>query len=185
MVVREAERAIGYLGLFNYPVDSVIINRVLPEMTDAGVFMQKRREVQDKYLKLIHDNFSPLPLWEVPYYSDEVVGMAALTVLARDCFGEKDPCQIFYRGMLQEIIEVDDGYLLRLPMPFVKSNEVRLRKRGDEMFITIGNFKREMILPTVLARMRATGGRLNDGVLEIRFVPADQVSEIEANEETA
>jgi len=179
MVVREAERAIGYLGLFNYPVDSVIINRVLPEMADAGEFMQKRRELQAKYLKLIRDNFRPLPLWDVPYYTDEVVGMAALSRLARDCFGDQDPCQIFYRGLLQEIIEVDDGYLLRLPMPFVKSSEVRLRKRGDEMFITIGNFKREMILPTVLARLRATGGRLIDGVLEIRFVP-QEVAELEA-----
>jgi arsenite-transporting ATPase len=41
------------------------------------------------------------------------------------------------------------------------------------MFITIGNFKREMILPTVLARMRATGGRLIDGVLEIEFAPVE------------
>ena len=175
MVVREAERAIGYLGLFNYPVDSVIINRVLPEMEDAGEFMEKRREVQAKYLNLIRDNFRPLPLWDVPYYSDEVVGMTALSRLARDCFGEKDPCQIYYRGLLQEIIEYDDGYLLKLPMPFVKSSEVRLRKRGDEMFITIGNFKREMILPVVLARMRAAGGRLVDGVLEVRFVPQEAV----------
>lgn len=175
MVVREAERAISYLGLFNYPVDSVIINRVLPEMLDEGEFIQKKRAVQEKYLKLIRDNFRPLPLWEVPYYSDEVVGMSALSALARDCFGEKDPCLIYYRGLLQEIVEVGDGYLLRLPMPFVKSDEVRLRKRGDEMFITIGNFKREMILPTVLARMRATGGRLTDGVLEVRFVPQEQV----------
>jgi arsenite-transporting ATPase len=174
MVVREAERAIGYLGLFNYPVDSVIINRVLPEMVDEGEFIQKKREVQEKYLKLIRDNFRPLPLWEVPYYPDEVVGMSALSVLAHDCFGDKDPGLIYYRGLLQEIVEIDDGYLLRLPMPFVKSSEVRLRKRGDEMFITIGNFKREMILPTVLARMRATGGRLVDGVLEVRFVPQEQ-----------
>ncbi|HUM72236.1 MAG TPA: ArsA family ATPase, partial [Chloroflexota bacterium] len=28
MVMREAERAVSYLGLFNYPVDSVIINRI-------------------------------------------------------------------------------------------------------------------------------------------------------------
>jgi arsenite-transporting ATPase len=108
--------------------------------------------------------------------------MSALTDLARDCFGDKDPGLIYYRGLLQEIVEVDDGYLLRLPMPFVKSSEVRLRKRGDEMFITIGNFKREMILPTVLARMRATGGRLVDGVLEVRFVPPEQA---EAEDATA
>lgn len=183
MVVREAERAISYLGLFNYPVDSVVINRVLPEMPDAGEFMLRRHEVQAKYLKLIRDNFRPLPLWDVPYYPDEVVGMDALSRLALDCFGEEDPCQIFYRGLLQEIVEVEDGYILRLPMPFVKSNEVRLRKRGDEMFITIGNFKREMILPTVLSRMRATGGRLVDGVLEVRFVPQEvvEMEEVSSN----
>ncbi len=175
MVMREAERAVSYLGLFNYPVDSVVINRVLPEMSDEGEFMRSRRQVQSKYIKLIHDNFSPLPLWEVPYYSEEVFGLSALSRLAADCFGEQDPCQIFYRGVLQEVTEGENGhYTLRLSLPFVKSSDVRLRKRGDELFITIGNFKREMILPTVLARMKAAGGRLTNGTLEIEFEPADR-----------
>jgi arsenite/tail-anchored protein-transporting ATPase len=178
MVMREAERAISYLGLFNYPVDSVIINRILPEMADAGEFMLKRREVQAKYMELIENNFRPLPLWTVPYYADEVVGLESLARLAVDCFGDKDPGQIFYKGSLQEIVEGQEGrYLLRLPMPFVKSTDVRLRKRGDEMFITIGNFKREMILPTVLARMRAGTGRLVEGTLEIEFLPAEPAAE--------
>ena len=77
--------------------------------------------------------------------------------------------------MLQEVIEIEGGrYLLRLRMPFVTSSQVRLRKRGDELFITIGNFKREMILPTVLAKMRAGSGRLVDGLLEIEFIPVEQ-----------
>jgi arsenite-transporting ATPase len=59
-------------------------------------------------------------------------------------------------------------------MPFVKSTDVKLRKRGDEMFITIGNFKREMILPTVLAKMRTGGGRLVEGMLEIEFMPVER-----------
>lgn len=177
MVMREAERAISYLGLFNYPVDSVVINRILPQMDDEGEFMRTRREVQAKYLKLIEDNFSPLPLWPVPYYPDEVVGVEALSRLALDCFGDHDPCQIFYRGILQEIVEIEDGrYVMRLPMPFVKSSDVRLRKRGDELFITIGNFKREMILPTVLARMKAGSGRLANGLLEIEFLASEQAA---------
>ena len=45
------------------------------------------------------------------------------------------------------------------------------------MFITIGNFKREMILPTVLARMRAAGGRLTDGVLEVRFIAPEETED--------
>ena len=101
----------------------------------------------------------------------EVVGMEALSLLAKDCFGGPDPGEIFYNGILPEIVETPDGgYMLRLPLPFVDKEDVRLRKRGDELFITIGNFKREMILPTVLAKRKAGGGRLTDGMLEITFV---------------
>ncbi len=172
MVIREAERAVSYLGLFNYPVDSVVINRILPEALAEGEFFQRRRALQAKYLHMIEDNFSPLPLWRAPYYADEVVGLAALSRLATDCFGESDPGEVFYKGALQEIAETaDGGYKLRLPLPFVTSGDVKLRKRGDELFITIGNFKREMILPMVLAKRKAAGGRLHDGFLEIDFLP--------------
>ena len=175
MVIREAERAIGYLGLFNYPVDGVVVNRVLPESVKEGAFYQKRFELQAKYLQMVKDNFLPLPLWHVPYYPDEMVGLAALSQLAADCFGDRDPGDVYYQGMLQEINELEDGgYQLRIPLPFVTSSNVRLRKRGDEMFITIGNFKREMILPTVLAKRKAGGGRLNEGVLEIDFLPVEE-----------
>lgn len=171
MVMREAERAVSYLGLFNYPVDSVIINRILPENLGEGEFYQKRRQIQAKYLDMIEANFAPLPLWRAPYYDHEVVGVDALAKLALDCFGEEDPAKVFYTGLLQEIDELEDGRcILRLSMPFVAGSDVKLRKRGDEMFITIGNFKREMILPTVLAKRRAGGGSLQDGILEITFL---------------
>jgi arsenite-transporting ATPase len=174
MVMREAERAVSYLGLFNYPVDSVIINRILPESSADSEFYRERRAIQAKYIEMIENNFRPLPIWYAPYYSHEVVGFDALDRLATDCFGESDPGDIFYRGIVQEIVDSGDGnYLLRLPIPFIAKEDVRLRKRGDELFITIGNFKREMILPSVLAKRRAGGGRLRDGFLEITFLPDD------------
>jgi arsenite-transporting ATPase len=174
MVMREAERAVSYLGLFNYPVDSVIINRILPESSADSEFYRERRAIQAKYIEMIENNFRPLPIWYAPYYSHEVVGFEALDRLAADCFGESDPGDIFYRGIVQEIVDSGDGnYLLRLPIPFIAKEDVRLRKRGDELFITIGNFKREMILPAVLAKRRAGGGRLRDGFLEITFLPDD------------
>ncbi len=176
MVIREAERAVSYLGLFNYPVDAVVINRVLSESDIVGEFYRRRYEIQQKYMTMIENNFRPLPLWYAPYYAEEVVGMEALSRLAHDCFGDTDPGDIFYHGKLQESIENEDGsYTLRIPLPFVTKDAVKLRKRGDELFITIGNFKREMILPTVLAKRRAGGGRLRDGVLEITFLPVAEV----------
>lgn len=183
MVVREAERAISYLGLFNYPVDAVVINRILPDAAAEGEFYQRRREIQAKYLQMIEDNFRPLPLFRAPYYAHEVVGLEALAQLADDCFTGQDPTQVFYKGSLQEINEMPDGgYLLRLPLPFVTGGDVRLRKRGDELFITVGNFKREMILPTVLAKRKTGGGRLLNGTLEITFLPAEQEPQPEPTE---
>ena len=170
MVVREAQRAVSYLGLFNYPVDSVMINRVLPAAADEGEFYKQRYAIQQKYMDYIEDSFAPIPLWTAPYYSHEVVGLDALRQLGEDCFGNEDPGHIFYRGKLQEVIENEDGTAtMRIPLPFVKGGDVKLRKRGDEMFVTVGNFKREMILPNVLAKRRSGGARLEDGMLEILF----------------
>jgi arsenite-transporting ATPase len=174
MVMREAERAVSYLGLFNYPVDLAVINRVLPEAAGEGEFFRSRYEIQQKYLAQIEANFAPLPLRRAPYYANEVVGLEALSQLAKDCFGEDDPTQVFHTGRLQEVVELDNGgFLLRLPLPFVDSGAVKLRKRGDELFVTVGNFKREMILPTVLAKRRALSGQLIDGSLEIEFSAPD------------
>lgn len=172
MVMREAERAVSYLGLFDYPVDSVIINRVMQADAAQGDFYQQKYALQQKYLQMIHDNFAPLPIWETPYYAGEVVGLESLSRLGRDCFGDEDPGKIFYHGKVQEIVEKEDGsVLLLMPIPFVKSDGVKLRKRGDELFITIGNFKREMILPAVLAKRKTQSGVLANGVLTITFAP--------------
>ncbi len=180
MVVREAERAISYLGLFGYPVDSVIVNRVMAADDTQGEFYQKKYDIQQKYLQLIHDTFAPVPIWQAPYYAEEVVGLEALSRLARDCFGDRDPGEIFYRGKIQEFSELEDGsYILRIPLPFVTGSDVKLRKRGDELFVTIGNFKREMILPAVLSRRRAGSGQLVNGTLEITFPPPAPAAEPE------
>ncbi len=182
MVIREAERAVSYLGLFDYPVDSVVVNRVLPESAGEGEFYRKRIEIQRKYLEMIKANFSPLPLWYAPYYPDEMVGVEALAKLAEDAFAGNDPGEIFYKGKLQTIEEHDDGRCtLRLALPFVTGEDVKLRKRGDELFITVGNFKREMILPAALAKRKAGNGALADGVLEIEFLAPEPIPETALN----
>jgi arsenite/tail-anchored protein-transporting ATPase len=174
MVMREAERAVSYLGLFDYPIDQVVVNRVMPADLTQGEFYQTKYATQQKYLAMIYDNFRPLPIRETPYYAGEVVGLEALSRLALDCFGEDDPGQIFYKGKVQEVVENADGsFTLRLPLPFVTGKDIKLRKRGDELFVTIGNFKREMILPTVLAKRKAGNSTLSNGVLEIVFLPIE------------
>lgn len=169
MVIKEALRAETYLSLFGYPIDSVMCNRVIQPGAYQDVFMQELYQNQEKLRKQIHDTFAPLPVWEVPYYSREVLGINRLGELAHTIFGDRDPTEIFHRGAVQEVTRQGDSYVLRLPLPHVEMNKVQMMKKGDEMTIEIGNFKRELTLPSILASQEATVARFANKALEIHF----------------
>ncbi|MEZ4675666.1 MAG: hypothetical protein R2932_15660 [Caldilineaceae bacterium] len=95
--------------------------------------------------------------------------MEQLDALAASLFGERDPGEIFFVGKSQEILEEGEDYVLQLPLPHVELSKVKMTKRGDELFISIGNFKREMLLPAILAQRNAGGAVFNNGMLQVRF----------------
>ena len=169
MVMKEALRAETYLALFGYPIDGVICNRVLPAGNYQDAFMQDMYRNQEKLRQQIHTTFAPLPIWEAPYYPREILGVKQLAELAETIFGEQDPTAVFYRGPVQEIVQQGDAYILRLPLPHVEMDKVVMTKKGDEMIVEIGNFKRDITLPTVLANQEATRARFVNKALEIHF----------------
>src|SRR6266436_5504081 len=169
MVIKEALRAETYLALFGYPIDSVMCNRVIQPGNYQDTFMQEIYRNQEKQRRQIHQTFAPLPIWEVPYYSHEIIGIPQLTQLAQTIFGDQDPTQVFYRGQIQEVKRVGDTYVLRLPLPHVEMDKVLMTKKGDEMIVEIGNFKRDITLPAILANQEAILARFVDKSLEIHF----------------
>src|SRR6266568_4961762 len=144
MVIKEALRAETYLALFGYPIDAVVSNRVLAKGEYLDAFMQELYRNQTKFQQQIYNTFAPLPIWEAPYYSHEIIGISQLGKLADVMFGDVDPTQVFYRGQIQEVTRQGDAYILRLPLPHVEMDKVLMTKKGDEMIIEIGNFKRDI-----------------------------------------
>jgi arsenite/tail-anchored protein-transporting ATPase len=169
MVIKEALRAETYLALFGYPIDAVISNRVLAKGEYHDTFMQELYRNQTKFQQQIYNTFAPLPIWVAPYYSHEIIGISQLGKLADVMFGDEDPTQVFYRGQIQEVTRQGDAYILRLPLPHVEMDKVLMTKKGDEMIIEIGNFKRDITLPSVLANQEATLARFVNNALEIHF----------------
>jgi len=178
MVMKEALRAETYLALFGYPIDAVICNRVIPPGNYQDTFMQELYQNQEKLRHQIHQTFAPLPIWEAPYYSHEILGISQLGKLAEVIFGEQDPTEVFYRGQIQEVTRQGDVYVLRLPLPHVEMDKVLMTKKGDEMIIEIGNFKRDITLPSVLANQEATVARFVNKALEIHFTAPETASEV-------
>jgi arsenite-transporting ATPase len=129
---------------------------------------------QEKLRKQIHSTFAPLPIWEVPYRSREILGVDRLSELAQEVFGDTDPTQVFYRGPVQEVIRDGDMYVLKLPLPHVEMDKVVMTKKGDEMIVEIGNFKRDITLPAMLANQEAVRARFVNKALEIHFAAPDE-----------
>ncbi len=169
IVIKEAQRAATYLSLFGYPIDGVVLNRVLPVEQAEGAFMQELARIQQGYRKLAYDLFSPLPIWEGPHYARDLAGLKDLSEVGQRLFGEVDPVKVQFRGKTQEIVREGQEYVMRLPLPHVEIGKVAMTKRGDELFIEIGNFRRDLILPMSLAERPATRAVFRSGVLEIRF----------------
>ena len=194
MVIKEAARAVTYLSLFECPVDAVVVNRILPGVRTQGAetggaggetlledgeaalsapsndpYLRQLQENQARYLVEIERDFYPLPILYSSWRSEEVVGFAPLRSLADEMYGQRDPGEVMFVGQVQEIEEQGNDFVLNLPLPHIELDKIRLKKRGDELFITIGNFKREYLLPAVLAQREASGAVFAGGILRIRF----------------
>ena len=169
MVIKEAQRAATYLALYGYPVDGVVLNRVLPSTATGGDFLEQMQALQATYRTQIYDIFAPLPIWEAPMYAREVKGLDDLADVGGALFGERSPLDVFYTGKTMDLNKIGDEYELRLPLPHVEVNKVNMTKRGDQLFIEIGNFRREMILPTTLANRPATKASFRNGELVVLF----------------
>ncbi len=173
MVIKEALRAETYLALFGYPIDGVLCNRVLPsDVPFQDTLLREMADQQRAYRAHIHETFAPLPVWDVPYRSQEIIGAPALAELGAAIWGKDDPTHVYHRGVTQELLKLGDAYVLRLPLPHVEIAKVGMLKKGDELIVEIGNFKRDIALPSVLVPLDATIARMVNGALEVTFEPA-------------
>jgi arsenite/tail-anchored protein-transporting ATPase len=168
MVVKEAQRAFTYLSLYDYLTDLVVVNRILPpEVTDT--YFTSWRAAQQRYSEVVDSAFSPIPILRTKLFDHEVVGLDALAEMADSIFGDRDPAEIYYHSVPQRIQKKGEDYELLLHLPFVGKDEVDLSLREDELFVTVGPYKREISLPKSLRGRVTRGARLEEGMLRITF----------------
>jgi arsenite-transporting ATPase len=170
MVIEEARRAYTYLQLYGYGVDSVIVNRILPE--ESG--WQKYIDAQKKYLEEIDSSFSPLPIFKIMHMQQEVFGIDLLKSIAKDLYGEKDPTKIFYKEKTYKMTPVKKDYLLEIRLPFLKEKDLNVNRFGDQLVIQVQNQKRNYLLPQFLSYYKLSDSKFENGWLRVHFKPDDK-----------
>jgi arsenite-transporting ATPase len=168
MVVKEAKRAFTYLSLFGYVTDAVVVNRLLPAGLHDELFL-KWQAIHQRYASEVEQSFAPLPIFNVPLFDEEVVGERMLLRMADVIYGDRDPAQRFYQGTSQRVEKVGSDYVLALKVPFAERGDVKLTRQDGELFVTIGNYRREIVLPRVLASRDTMGAAIEGGELRVRF----------------
>jgi arsenite-transporting ATPase len=172
MVVKEAKRAYTYLSLFGYVTDAVVVNRLLPAEVHDELF-QKWQLIHKRYQAEVEQSFAGIPILNVPLFDREVVGEKMLSLMADTIYGEQDPAQHFVTGNPQRIDKDGTDYVLTLKVPFVDRSTVDLSRHDGELYVTVGNYRREIVLPRVLAGRDATNATILDGELRVRFTRRD------------
>jgi arsenite-transporting ATPase len=168
MVIAEARRTYTYLSLFGYRVDAVVANRLLPdEVTDP--WFEQWRAAQAKHMKVIDEAFSPLPILKARLADDEIVGIERLRRFAGEVYRDVDPLAVLHEHDPMEVVANGDARVLVLELPFADRDDVEVGRRGDELLVTVGPYRRAIVLPDSLRRREVTAAKLRKGKLRITF----------------
>jgi arsenite-transporting ATPase len=168
MVIAEARRTYTYLSLFGYRVDTVIANRLLPDEVNDPWFAEWK-VLQAEHLTSIEEGFAPLPILRAALAREELVGIERLRTFADELYGDVDPTTILHHGDPLRV-EVNDGrYELVQQLPFADRDELDVGRRGDELLVRIGPYRRAVMLPDSLRRRPVEAAALRDGTLRIIF----------------
>lgn len=172
MVVRETQRAFVYFSLHGLTVDRIIVNRVLPDSVQDG-FFQQWRESQQVLLTEIENYFAPSPVVQVPLFPHEILGLKRLEQLAGLLYpGDADPAAVERTERPYEFVKQPDFYEVRIRMPFAEKGEIGLFKKGDELVVEIGAFRRHIGLPTSMASLLPVRARLENRMLVVEMKEA-------------
>lgn len=172
MVIDEARRTYSYLGLFGYGVDGVVVNRVLPDdVTDP--YFERWRAIQKGHLDVVDEAFADVPRLRVRLFDDEMIGVDRLRRLARELYDDSDPIADFHATSPFRIVDGEGGVTMELDVPFAEKADLDVYRKGNELYIQLGPYRRSFLLPDALHRREVTRAKLDGGRLSVSFSDPD------------
>jgi len=168
IVLKETQRAFMYFSLYKMNIDAIIMNRVLPDRVKDSYF-KEWRESQRHYREKAEEYFSPIPIFSVRLFKDEIIGHNRLKALADQIYEGRDPLDRFFTGEPYNLFKENGEYRLVMKLPFIMKDDVELNRLSDELVIRVGSFKRHLLLPRQVAASRYVKARLEGQYLCINF----------------
>jgi arsenite-transporting ATPase len=168
MVIAEARRTYTYLSLFGYRVDAVIVNRIIPDEVDDPYF-GKWKDIQAQHLETVRESFQPIPILTARLFDREMVGIELLHEMGDEVYGDLDATSQLHREEPIRVHRRGTSYVLSMRLPFVDRSDLDVLRKADELYLRVGSYKRNLILPHTLQRLEVKEANFVEDRLEVRF----------------
>ncbi|MGA5194907.1 ArsA family ATPase [Streptomyces exfoliatus] len=161
------------LALQGLALDAVVANRLMPADSEdpwlAGLTAQQHRHLAE--LRAATGPVTGCVLDELPHLGRDPRGPEDLALLApARPAAAQDPAPA-PEWPVEDRREEDGVLVWHIPLPGAVKEELSLVRRGDELLLTVGAFRRNVPLPGALRRCTVTGAGLVEGDLRVRFTP--------------
>jgi Oxyanion-translocating ATPase len=168
MVIEETKRNYMYMNLYDFNVDGLYINRILPQDINNR-FFDRWVELQKDYIKYLKESFAALPIYEIPWYDEELKGEDNIKRIVVDVLSKDDCFEVKNVTERESFTQTETGYQLDIYIPGADKSDIDLFQSTTDIVVKTGNFKRCIPLPNVLRTYAVSGAKLEDGRLHIRF----------------
>lgn len=176
MVVEETKRNYMYMNLYNYNVDGLYINRVLPRDIE-NLFFSQWLQIQEKYMNQLYESFGMLPIYTIPWYEEELKGQMAINRMAKEALRDSDIFDIKTIHEREVFTKNEKGYLLNVILTGADKKDMDLYQSRTDIVVKLKNFKRNIPLPNILRDYLITSAKLEEGVLHIQFEKGEETHE--------
>lgn len=168
MVVEETKRNYMYLNLYNFNVDGLCINRIIPEDIDNS-FFDDWKQLQKNYLEEIYSVFANIPVYKIKWYETDIEGIPGIERIVKDSFQDENLFKVLKTTVNETFHKTEKGYRLEVYVPFANKQDFDLFESGTDIIVKIGNFKRNIPIPNSIRKFALASAKLKDGVLSIYF----------------
>ena len=168
MVVEETKRNYMYLNLYNFNVDGIYINRVIPLEIENN-FFDEWKKIQGEYIEKLNEVFLDMPKYKVKWYEIDINGFEGLQRIINDSLEDENIFNVLKINSNETFKKLENGYSLTLKIPFAEKDDFDLFESSNEIIIKIGNFKRNIPLPDVVRKYSISNAKFENGELNIIF----------------
>ena len=166
IVLEEARRNYTWLQLYNFNVDAIYINKLYPSKAMEGYF-KDWEDIQKQNIQLVEESFPEQKVFKLEMQSNEINGKESLEKIAKILYQNINPIEIFCQTEAFKMDDINGTRILSIKLPFLKAENISVKKEKDDIIISLLNERRRFHLPDKLRTRKITSYSYMNNELKI------------------